>query len=61
MPKTENIKQSQLRYKAKNYKRVPLDLRKEEYIAFKEYCDRTGNTINGLIRKWIKEVIEKEG
>ena len=28
-----------VKYKAKNYKRVPLDLRKEEYDALKEQAD----------------------
>lgn len=46
------------RYKAKAYKRIPLDVRNEEYKAIKEYADRTGESVNGFIRRIIKEKIE---
>ncbi len=47
-----------MKYKAKAYKRIPLDVRIEEYEALKAYTDRTGESINGFIRKIIKESIE---
>lgn len=47
-----------LKYKAKAYKRIPLDVRVEEYEALKEYTARTGESINGFIRRIIKENIE---
>ena len=37
------------KYKAKNYKRVPLDLRKEEYDALKEQVDSV--PMNTFIKK----------
>ncbi len=49
-----------LRYKAKAYKRIPLDIRIEEYEALKHYTDKTGESINGFIRRIIKENIESE-
>ncbi len=48
-----------LKYKAKAYKRIPLDMKIEEYEALKEYTDNTGESINGFIRRIIKEEIEK--
>ena len=48
-----------LRYKAKAYKRIPLDMKIEEYEALKEYTDKTGESINGFIRRIIKENIKK--
>lgn len=48
-----------LKYKAKAYKRIPLDVKIEEYEALKEYTENTGESINGFIRRIIKENIEK--
>ena len=47
-----------LKYKAKAYKRIPLDVKTEEYDALKKYTERTGESINGFIRRIIKENIE---
>ena len=49
-----------LKYKAKAYKRIPLDMKIEEYEALKEYTDNTGESINGFIRRIIKENIKKD-
>ena len=48
-----------LKYKAKSYKRIPLDMKIEEYEALKEYTDNIGESINGFIRRIIKENIKK--
>ncbi len=48
-----------LKYKARAYKRIPLDVKIEEYEALKEYTDSIGESINGFIRRIIKENIEK--
>lgn len=45
------------KYKAKAYKRIPLDVRIEEYHALKAYTDQTGESINGFIRRIIRENI----
>lgn len=47
-----------LKYKAKAYKRIPLDMKIEEYEALKKYTEKTGESINGFIRKIIKEKLE---
>ena len=58
MAYNESAKQATLKYKSKAYKRIPLDVRIEEYEAFKAYCDEHGESVNGLIRKFIKKTIE---
>lgn len=47
-----------LKYKAKAYKRIPLDVRIEEYEALKDYCNRSGESINGFLRRIIKENVK---
>lgn len=49
-----------LKYKAKAYKRIPLDVKLEEYEALKAHTDAIGESINGFIRRIITESIEKK-
>ncbi|MDD7026024.1 MAG: hypothetical protein PUI46_02860 [Lachnospiraceae bacterium] len=49
--------QATIKYKAKAYKRIPLDVKIEEYEALKEFTDKNGESINGFIRRIIKENI----
>lgn len=49
-------KRANLKYAKNNYKRIPLDVRKEFYEEVKKYCDEKNVSINGLI----KELLEKE-
>jgi len=53
-------KQATLKYKKKNYKRIPLDVKNEEYEKIKRHIDGTGETVNGFIRRIIKKEIEKQ-
>jgi hypothetical protein len=55
---TEAQNRASLKYKKKAYKRVPLDMKIEEYEKLKEYLDKTGESVNGFIRRIIKENIE---
>lgn len=50
------------RYKNKVYKRIPLDVKIAEYEQVKEYSVKTGESVNGFLRRMIREnaVIEKE-
>ena len=57
MATTDAQKKATLKYKAKAYKRIPLDVRLEEYEELKSYTEKTGETINGFIRRIIKENI----
>ena len=38
-----------LKYKNKNYKRIPLDVKNEEYEKIKKYIKGTGETVNGFL------------
>lgn len=44
-------------YDKENYKRIPLNLRPDEYQELKRAADAAGESINGYIKKAIKEKI----
>lgn len=58
MAYSEAQKEATGRYKAKAYKRIPLDVKIEEYDELKSYCDLHNETINGFLRRIIKENIK---
>lgn len=45
------------KYKEKYIKRIPLDVRIEEYEAIKAYAHARGETVNGFIKRAIKETM----
>lgn len=45
------------KYKAANYKRIPLDVPIKEYDAIKEAATAAGVSVNGIIREAVKEKI----
>ena len=47
-------------YAATHYKRVPLNLKFDEYEALKEAADACGEPINTYIKKAITERIQKQ-
>jgi len=63
MAYTEAQKRATLEYKKRSYKRIPLDVKIEEYEALKKYVEdnkeQTTGSINGFIRKLIKENTKK--
>ena len=61
MAYTEASKRATAKYKKSNYKRIPLDVRIEEYERLKAYCDRMGEaSINGFLRKMINEKTKED-
>ena len=54
----DNKKQYSIKYAKANYKRVPLDLRKEFYEYLKGRAEQEGKTVNGFIREAIDEKCE---
>lgn len=58
MPVSDAQNKASLKYKGKAWKRIPLDVPIGEYEALKDYADKTGQPINGFIRKIIKENIK---
>lgn len=57
MAYTEAGKRASEKYRKINIKRIPLDMKIEEYNELKAYCDSIGETVNGFIKKIIKENI----
>lgn len=57
MTYTEKQRDYSLKYAKDNLKRVPLDLPKSDYDALKAYTNKTGESINGFIKRIIKENI----
>lgn len=59
MPLSEARKQATQRYVAKTYKRIPLDVRKEDYVVIKSTADIVGESVNGFIKQAINDRIAK--
>lgn len=58
MAYTEAQKKATLKYKEKTYKRIPLDMKIEDYEELKTFCEKTGEPINGFIKRIIKENVQ---
>lgn len=52
---SEAQKKASAKYIAKTYKRVPLDVRKEDYEVIKRIADHLGESVNGFIKQAISE------
>lgn len=61
MPRSKASNEAQYRYNAAHIKRVPLDMRIEDYMRLKTVADASGESVNGYIKKAIDERIEREG
>lgn len=46
-----------MKYKERTYKRVPLDLRFEDYERIKEHAETMNETVNGFIKRAINETM----
>lgn len=57
---TEAQKKASLRYAKDKLKRVPLDLKREDYESLSESAKAAGKSINGFIKEAIREKIERE-
>ena len=60
MAYTESSKKATAKYKAREYKRIPLDVRISEYNEIAEHCNKAGKTINGYIRQLIKSDLSSD-
>ncbi len=56
---TEARNRATQKYKAKAYKRIPLDLRKEDYERIKEHCDSFNIPVNTFIKNLINKELDK--
>ena len=57
---TEAQKKASLRYAKDKLKRVPLDLKKEEYELLSAAAKASGKSINGYIKEAIAEKISHD-
>ena len=61
MPYDEKSYEASKKYKAQNIKRIPLDVQLSEYEAIKNTAAALGESVNGFIKKAIRERIDREG
>ena len=60
MALTEAQKKANSKYREKSIKRIPLDVQKEKYEEIKTAAGKTGESVNGNIKKAIDERMERE-
>ena len=60
MPRTPASNAAQYKYNRTNLKRVPLDVQKEEYNRIKAHADTRGESVNGFIKRAIKEQMQRD-
>ena len=61
MPRSKASNEAQYRYNVAHIKRVPLDMRIEDYNRLKNAAEIQGESVNGYIKKAIDERVEREG
>ena len=60
MTLSEQRKESMYKYAKAKLKRIPLDVQKEKYEEIKMAADRSGESVNGYIKKAIDERMERD-
>lgn len=60
MALTEAQKKANSKYREKSIKRIPLDVQKEKYEEIKSAAERSGESVNGYIKKAIDERMERD-
>lgn len=60
MPYNEKQKNYAYKYKDNHIKRIPLDVQKETYEQIKEHSQKTGESVNGFIKRAITETMERD-
>lgn len=56
---TDKYMKKRIEYAKKHLKRIPLDMQIEDYERLKAYTERTGETVNGFIKRAIRETMER--
>ncbi len=49
-----------IQYGKDKLKRIPLDVQKTEYESIKAHCDARGETVNGFIKRAIRETMARD-
>lgn len=60
MSVTESQKKASNKYRAKNIKRIPLDIQKTKYEEIKQYASNANESVNGYIKTAIDQRMERE-
>ena len=60
MPTKEDKAKYDINYAKAKLKRIPLDVQKEKYEQIKAAAGRTGESVNGYIKKAIDVRMERE-
>lgn len=60
MPYSEASKRATIKYQCTHLKRIPLSVKTEEYERIKAAADRAGESVNGYIKKSIRQRMERE-
>lgn len=58
----KNVKYSdyKIRFAKENYKRVPLDLKKDKYEQIKAAAEKSGESVNGYIKTAVEQRMQRE-
>ena len=57
---TESTKKAAEKYKARNIKRIPLDVQKDQYIRIQAAAAAVGESVNGYIKGAIFQRMDRE-
>lgn len=60
MGNSESKTEYNIKYAKAKLKRIPLDVQKEKYEEIKSAAERSGESVNGYIKKAIDDRIEHE-
>lgn len=60
MGTSDKKKQYDIQYAKDNLKRIPLNVRKEEYIVIKEHATKQGESVSGYIKTAINQRITRD-
>lgn len=56
----ENKVRYNVEYAKNNYKRVPLDLKKDKYEQIKAVAEKSGESVNGYIKTAVEQRMQRE-
>ena len=60
MPTKEDKAKYDIQYAKSKLKRIPLDVKKEEYEQIKAAADAAGESVNGYIKQAIKQRMQRD-
>ena len=61
MAPSESQKKASLKWDKENMTTLGCKVKKEEAVAFKEYCDDCGKTSNTVLKEYVQDCIRKNG